>query len=279
MKFYEMHLPTQRSNSFKITQMQRTIKLIQNADHPIRSRDDAQRAGVKGAKTLAKVDEILRTGGLSLVQESSNSSSFQAMLSFLNIHGVGPSTAGVFVARGWLSLEDLRRNRDKLNRVQRIGLDLYADLTTKIPRAEVAEIFAVVKECACRIDPGLVLEVCGSYRRGKPACGDIDILISHPNGHGHEGVLPLLVQALTASGFMTHALTTPEESDMGHGKFMGTCRLSDRADALHRRLDLIVTPWVEWGPALLYFTGSAHFNRSMRLLASEYTHIVGVPAV
>jgi DNA polymerase/3'-5' exonuclease PolX len=35
----------------------------------------------------------------------------------------------------------------------------------------------------------------------------------------------------------------------------------------HRRIDLIFIPANEWACSLLYFTGSAMFNRSMRRLA------------
>ena len=37
----------------------------------------------------------------------------------------------------------------------------------------------------------------------------------------------------------------------------------------HRRIDIIVTPHNEFYAALVYFTGSGHFNRSMRHMASK----------
>lgn len=47
---------------------------------------------------------------------------------------------------------------------------------------------------------------------------------------------------------------------------MGVCCLPG-PDHRHRRLDIIVVPYNEFACALMYFTGSAHFNRSMRALA------------
>lgn len=47
---------------------------------------------------------------------------------------------------------------------------------------------------------------------------------------------------------------------------MGVCRLPGPGQR-HRRLDIIVVPYKEFACARMYFTGSAHFNRSMRALA------------
>jgi DNA polymerase/3'-5' exonuclease PolX len=46
---------------------------------------------------------------------------------------------------------------------------------------------------------------------------------------------------------------------------MGVCVFKE----VHRRIDFKVYPRDQWGCALLYFTGSDNFNRSMRLLATK----------
>lgn len=57
-----------------------------------------------------------------------------------------------------------------------------------------------VKDAALAIDPHLVAMACGSYRRGKATCGDVDVLISHPDGKSHKGVFTKVLQSLHDSG-------------------------------------------------------------------------------
>lgn len=48
--------------------------------------------------------------------------------------------------------------------------------------------------------------------------------------------------------------------------YMGVCRLPPEANGsgIHRRIDIRMIPRESWACALLYFTGSDHFNRHGR---------------
>lgn len=83
-----------------------------------------------------------------------------------------------------------------------------------------------VREIAHGIDDGLEVVTCGSYRRGKPTCGDIDILITHPDGRSHKGQLRALLDRGHQCGFFTDDLAVHEEAG-GAGKYLGVCRLGE----------------------------------------------------
>lgn len=57
-----------------------------------------------------------------------------------------------------------------------------------------------------------------------------------------------------------------QEDNGEQKKYMGVCCLPG-PNQRHRRLDIIVVPYNEFACGLVYFTGSAHFNRSMRAMA------------
>lgn len=89
---------------------------------------------------------------------------------------------------------------------QQLGVELYDDLISRIPRDECRELFDLIRKAAFAIDPNLWIEIMGSYRRGSKDSGDIDILITRNPSDGltHAGVLKRLVQALRANGTITH---------------------------------------------------------------------------
>lgn len=183
---------------------------------------------------------------------------------FTKIWGAGPATAQKWVQQGFRSLEALAA-KGNLSSQQKIGLKHFHDFLEKMPSAEAELIADTVKKAALSIQPALEVIPCGSYRRGRAMCGDVDVLITHPDGKSHEGVLCKILQILHESHFLTDDLAVPHEGGSPR-KYMGVCKLPGEGNK-HRRLDIFVVPQEEFACSLLAFTGSAHFNRSMRLLA------------
>lgn len=140
------------------------------------------------------------------------------MALFAGVWGAGTETTKQWFAQGFRTLDDLR-TRARLTRMQQIGLKYYDDFNTRIPRDEVTRIGAIaspptairilphlfcaqVKRTAEEVASGLMMETCGSYRRLKPSCGDIDILLTFKDGKRqvHEAVLAPLIDQLKAIG-------------------------------------------------------------------------------
>lgn len=74
--------------------------------------------------------------------------------------------------------------------------------TLKVPSSRLSSSVAVwqVREATLDLVRGAEVVVCGSYRRGKPTCGDVDVLITHPDGHSHELIFRPLLARLRDSG-------------------------------------------------------------------------------
>ena len=57
-----------------------------------------------------------------------------------------------------------------------------------------------VRQAVSELDSGLEMVTCGSYRRGKSTCGDVDVLVTHPDGKSHVGVFSKLLNKLHDQG-------------------------------------------------------------------------------
>ncbi|KAB1271454.1 DNA polymerase lambda [Camelus dromedarius] len=224
-----------------------------------------------GKRMAEKIVEILESGHLRKLDHISES--VPVLELFSNIWGAGTKTAQMWYHQsshlasffqGFRSLEDIR-TQASLTSQQAIGLKHYDDFLDRMPREEASEIEQTVREAAQAFNSGLLCVACGSYRRGKATCGDVDVLLTHPDGRSHRGIFSRLLDSLRQQGFLTDDLVSQEENGQQQ-KYLGVCQLPGPGRR-HRRLDIIVVPYCEFACALLYFTGSAHFNRSMRALA------------
>jgi DNA polymerase lambda len=76
--------------------------------------------------------------------------------------------------------------------MQKIGLKYYEDLLERIPREEVENLLEAFRKGAFELikdgSKRLSIEACGSFRRGRPTCGDIDVLITYIDGTDIKGL-------------------------------------------------------------------------------------------
>ncbi|KAF2869737.1 hypothetical protein BDV95DRAFT_596058 [Massariosphaeria phaeospora] len=224
-----------------------------------------------GARLAAKIEEIVLTDRLRKLDCTRTNPTDQVLRLFLGVYGAGLAQANKWVQAGHRTLADLVASA-KLTESQEIGIEHYDDFATRIPRAEVEQHGAIVRNALRKIDPAFQATIMGSYRRGALNSGDIDLIITAPNtplSALRSTIFHTLVPALFASNFLCATLASSwSKSDTDTGtKWHGASRLPN--SHVWRRLDLLLVPESEMGAALIYFTGNDIFNRSMRLLASK----------
>eukprot|EP00939_MAST-03C_sp_MAST-3C-sp1_P001517 g1517.t1 len=244
-----------------------------------------------GKNMYDHVEEILNTGRFDKLETAMSNPRTAALFALKKIIWVGSKTAEQLYSKGFRTIDQLRnavRRRTAasssiLSGPQLIGLRLYEDLLEKIPRPEMEALASVVRGVAEDLLTDVRVDCAGSYRRGKTASGDIDLLLTHPSGDCP--ILRPLLAKLREMDFLTDDLTLPREAHVvgKSDSYMGICRLlpkhlrgskaivgaSSLCSGRHRRIDIKSFPNDQRAFALLYFTGSAHFNRSMRLWAKK----------
>lgn len=188
------------------------------------------------------------------------------MSSLSIVDKVGPVRAGELVLQSVDSVAALRRRLAEdpalLDRQQTIGLTHYEDLLQRIPRSEVVRIEEYIRRVVGELVPNenIIVEVAGSYLRGAATCGDVDVMLVGARSTVSKA-LSTIVRHMCETGVVTDALL------MSGNKFFGVFRL--QPGMVHRRLDLFAVPSEEQAFALLTYTGSGQFNRSMRCLAGR----------
>ncbi|MPC35722.1 DNA polymerase lambda [Portunus trituberculatus] len=188
-----------KNDTWRAVGYERAVTAIRNYGKEITSREEALAIPGIGGRLADKIAEILESGRLRKVAEVCEGEEAETLRLFLGVWGAGPSTAQAWYLQDYRTLDDLR-TKATLTRHQQIGLKHYDDINSRIPRSEVAEIEDYVREATLSLVRGAEVMVCGSYRRGKLTCGDVDVLITHPDGHSHELIFRPLLAQLRDSG-------------------------------------------------------------------------------
>lgn len=88
------------------------------------------------------------------------------------------------------------------------SLPYTSQIQRRIPRAEIESLFCGLQSVLKPMYPAAIAQVCGSFRRGAPSSGDIDVLITHPDG-GLLDIRPVL-RVLSMCGSLVANLASPD---------------------------------------------------------------------
>lgn len=262
----------EKKDRFRGVAYRKAASVIRNSP-PIRSDSDVDEIleSKLGPRTIEKVKEYMLTGHVKKEEFLTDDVSIKAKQELIGVWGIGPSKAAELVAQGIDSVQKLRDrvSAARLTANQKTGLEYYDELLSKMPREEVEEIKTVV-ESAKNILFGedLELVLCGSYRRGAQTCSDVDLLLAWKEGANAlspGATVQKLVERLCEDGFLLDHFNKKNN----HSIFLGICKLPGPGHSA-RRIDIKVWPREAFATALLHFTGSADFNRRLRLHAKRH---------
>ncbi|KAJ3700615.1 hypothetical protein LUZ61_004320 [Rhynchospora tenuis] len=248
----------------------KAIPVIEKLPFKIESVDQVKNLPTIGKSLQDHIDEIVNTGKLSKLEHFENDEKVRTVSLFGEVWGIGPATAFKLYEKGHRTLDDLKTD-DSLTHAQRIGLQYFDDIQKRIPRDEVRHMEKLLQDVGGSILPGVVIICGGSYRRGKASCGDMDVVITHPDGVSHVGFLPKFVQALKDINFLREDLIfsvhSIEGTDSGVDTYFGLCTYPGQE--LRHRIDFKVYPRERYAFGLIAWTGNDVLNRRLRLLAES----------
>ena len=253
-----------KTDRFRKRAYEKAIGAIKDLEIEIRSIEDVRGIEGIGQKIMKKIGEILETGKLHQVEDIDKDSQNKSKIieEFKKIWGVGPTKAKQLYNLGARSIKDVKEKYvNNLNAKQKIGLKYYEDLNRRLPRSEVEKLMIILKKeigkWAKLMKCKTKLEFCGSFRRNKDTCGDMDVLLCVEKSKNN---LKNLVEYLRAKNILADTL------GLGKTKYMGIIKTSE---GMAFRIDMEMIEEEEWVYALLYFTGSGNFNAKQRSIAKE----------
>jgi len=219
-------------------------------DTDITTADDLKGKPGIGDTILKKIKEYLDSGKLELIEREEN----KPEVILTNVYGIGPQKAKELVNLNITNIKDLREQQDKvLNEVQKKGLKYYEDILKRIPRTEIDAYNKVFEKSFKKIaDNDAHFEIVGSYRRGLPSSGDIDVIIT--------SCYPIIFEKMLDS--LIEQKIIVEVLSRGKHKCLVVSKIP--SSDTYRRVDFLFSTPPEYPFSILYFTGSKGFNTVMR---------------
>jgi DNA polymerase (family X) len=238
----------------------RTVsELSRSVAEMIEGEEDLKTLPGIGKDLAAKIEEIVRTGSLSFLEQL-EAEVPSGLAELLKISGLGPRKVSALHKKLGIStlaqLKDAIRSK-KIRTLEGFGEKTEQNITKELERlaASARRIkLATADEIARPLLDSLretkgvkLVEIAGSYRRRRETVGDLDILVIHAPG----------------AGVMERFIAYDDvQTVVSHGPTRSSVLLKSGV-----QVDLRAVGEESYGAALLYFTGSKAHNIAVRRIA------------
>lgn len=260
-------------NTIHVNAYERAIYQIKKWQHAIKNGKEVSHLEGIGKGMVEKINTILATGTLPIIQEKNLSSSkkisgtkksleypISQMLGFSGKSAM--ELEKKYGIKSIIELENALKNNMldiKLTKIQQMGLRYHKDLQEKVPRAEIKEIGNTISNILSR--EGVFVFLAGSYPSGlKKESKDIDILLVAKDSKKFilksKFYLEELVNKLQEN-------ISLETITLGANKFLGLVKLLG-INTKWRHLDMRLVDMSEFPYAWLYFSSGVVFNKMIR---------------
>ncbi len=278
---YSNYTTTEKTSKeiyYKLATIKRVIETIAKISKKIISGNDLEKIKGIGPKTIARINEIIKTGKLSEIKEKEKQ--YESITELSTIYGIGPTKASLFYEEFKIkSIKDLikaaKDGKITLTHQMELGIKYKDSLVEKIPHELIKSAENNIIEKINSIDENIVAVICGSFRRKKEFSSDMDILLTHPKitaTNNKQGFyLDKVVEALDNYFIIDKLTESSKRHFQGFATFKNIVKEYKGFDVKKNviRLDIIIVPYSSYYTALMHFTGSAVFNQKMRLHAKS----------
>lgn len=283
----ESNAKNKKINLFRIKHLNYAISVFSNLDYKI-TKDNVKLINIPGIGkgSIVRINEILDTDTLSEFNDLEkqlfiHNKNINIIKELNDIIGIGDIKAIELINNFNISsiqdlIDKVNSNKIIVNDKIKLGLKYYGKYKINIPRDEINLIYLFMDNIINLYDNQFIMLFCGSFRRDKPFCNDIDVLLLHPNLFFQDDVndsnyLYNIVNLFKQNNFLIDDLTNSNHSNSslinqgGKTKYMGFCKLPSKSNNYDiRRIDIRMIGMESYATAIMYFTGSYEFNRIMR---------------
>jgi DNA polymerase IV len=204
------------------------------------------------------IDDITGIPELDILKPSVKDKLF-IITDLMTITGIGPTKAEKYYYDGYRNAEELAAQLPGSVMVKH-----FKQLKKRIPREKIDRWSNVLKQIIDYLNKikGSHLEfvISGSYARGAPNSGDMDVILYSKINNEVAQYFPILLNTLIKYGYIVD--TVKEGTD----KYQGIAYLDEENSAVQLDIEL-VNDYKTFPYILSYFTGNYIFNTNLRAAA------------